>query len=296
MRKTLICTSLALMLSACSTSRGTGTPLETWQNFKSSAITTQNLGDNHSLVVFFRQDDIQGPAVNVYVNGTYQASLLPNAMTPIAVCANNALLSSSFSSNTAFGNRTSGVQASLPAKEIAYIKVVQQANGQLGFMQVSSQDAERALANLPKENQTLSRVPAPGHCDNNNVVLASETLDASALFAFNKSGSKDISAEGKQSIQEFAQRLPSLGNVTKVTVAGHTDTTGNKSYNQALSQKRAETVKKLLKSSGVVAPIEAIGYGETMPVVTGCDALKGNAKHKCNKPNRRVEITATGNQ
>lgn len=293
MRKTLICTSLAVMLSACSTSRDAGTPLETWQNFKSSAITTQNLEDNHSLVVFYRQDDIPGPAVNVYVNGAYHASLLPNAMSPVAVCANNTLLSSSFSSNMAFGNRSAGIQEMLPAREVTYVKVVQQANGQLSFIRVDSQEGEQAVANLPKENQTLSRVPAPRNCVS---ILASETLDASALFAFNKSGYKDISAEGKQSIKEFAQKVPTLGTVTKITVAGHTDPTGNEGYNQTLSQKRAETVKMLLKSSGVSSPIEAVGYGETRPVVKGCDVLKGNVRNECNKPNRRVEITATGHQ
>ncbi|WP_053067701.1 OmpA family protein [Muribacter muris] len=293
MKKTLLCASLALALSACSTSRVGNQPLEAWENFKTSTISMKNLGDEHALVVFYRQDDIQGPAVNVFVNGAYQASLLPNALSPVAVCADKNLLSSSFSSASTFGNRKDGVQHTFPSKEVTYIKLVQESNGKLSFVKVNSQDAQNAISHLPQVNQTLSRVIAPRHCLS---VLANESLDASALFAFNKSSYQDILPAGKKSIAEFANRIPTLGSVTKITVAGHTDPSGSEHYNQVLSQKRAETVKMALINAGVNAQIDALGYGKSQPIVTHCEALKGKAKQECNQPNRRVEITVYGNK
>ncbi|NEN75768.1 OmpA family protein [Pelistega sp. NLN82] len=294
MKKSLLSVALLAALSACTTSKELGQPLEKWHNFATSSVDTQQLGENQSQVVFFRQDDIQGPAVNVYINGNYQASLLPNAFTPVTVCSAKTLLTSSFSTNTAFGNRTQGVNYTLPVGQTTYVKVIQDQRGQLTFVRVNEQEAKAAISQLPKENQTLSRVPTPEQCG--EPVLANAELDASALFAFNKAGYNDILPEGKKEIANFAQGIASLSGVSKLVVSGHTDPVGSVSYNQRLSQQRAETVKKALQNAGVTLPIEAVGYGKSQPVVTHCTSLSGVAKQECNQPNRRVEITVYGQQ
>lgn len=294
MKKTILGVAVALAVTACSNSRGVEEPLEHWTNFKQDQMHSPQLADNQSLVVFYRQSDIQGPAVNVYINGNYQASLLPNAYTPVAVCSARNLFSSSFSTNVVFGNRTQGVNYTLPVNETTYVKMMQEANGNLNFIRVEPEIAMQEIAQLPKENQTLSRVPAPQNCD--IPVLANSELDASALFAFNKSRYQDILPEGKKEIAEFAQHIFSLGNITKIVVSGHTDPSGSAIYNQKLSQERAETVKQALRKLGVTSLIEAVGYGKSQPVVSHCSSLKGKAKHECNQPNRRVEITVYGNK
>jgi len=71
---------------------------------------------------------------------------------------------------------------------------------------------------------------------------------------------------------------------TLVRVEGHTDSVGTNEYNQDLSVRRAMAVKNLLVQRGVAdGRIEAVGYGETMPVATN-DTEAGRQK------NRRVEI------
>ncbi|OOF80496.1 hypothetical protein BKG92_10440 [Rodentibacter ratti] len=294
MKKTLVYLGLTLSLVACSTHKDSSQPIEIWKNFEQSTVNTQTIGKGQSLVVVYRQNDIQGPAVNVYINGDYQASLLPNAYSPVAVCAAKNLFTSSFSSNTAFGNRTQGVHYTLPVNEITYVKVSQAPNGKLNFIRVDKSTAEQDIAQLPKENQTLSRVKAPQNCD--ALVLANAELDASALFAFNKSSYKDVLPEGKQSIANFAAQLGALTGLSKLVVSGHTDPTGSAAYNQKLSQKRADSVKVALQKAGVTLPIEAVGYGKSQPVVTHCSSLKGKEKQLCNQPNRRVEITAYDNK
>lgn len=71
-----------------------------------------------------------------------------------------------------------------------------------------------------------------------------------------------------------------------VDVEGHTDSTGPESYNQKLSQRRAQAVVELLVNQYGIAPqrLEAKGYGESQPVADNATA-QGRAE------NRRVMAT-----
>mgnify|MGYP001828913049 CR=1 FL=1 len=72
-----------------------------------------------------------------------------------------------------------------------------------------------------------------------------------------------------------------------VTVTGHTDNTGTASYNQNLSERRAQSVAAVLRSGGVASGrIDAVGAGESQPIATNQTAA-GRAL------NRRVDITIT---
>lgn len=74
-------------------------------------------------------------------------------------------------------------------------------------------------------------------------------------------------------------------NKTLIEVAGHTDSTGSDTYNQALSERRANTVGEYFGSRNILADrIITIGAGETRPVASN-DTTDGRAL------NRRVEIT-----
>ncbi len=72
---------------------------------------------------------------------------------------------------------------------------------------------------------------------------------------------------------------------TMIEVAGHTDSTGSESYNQLLSQQRAQSVSDVLNRNGVAGVrIDTVGYGESRPI-----ASNGNATGR--QQNRRVELT-----
>jgi outer membrane protein OmpA-like peptidoglycan-associated protein len=99
-----------------------------------------------------------------------------------------------------------------------------------------------------------------------------------------KTDSSDLNAS-------FFKVLDSVGlvlkeyNKTIVEVAGHTDSTGAAEYNQALSERRAQTVGTYLSSKGVMDQrIITVGVGETRPVATN-DTPEGR------QLNRRVELT-----
>jgi outer membrane protein OmpA-like peptidoglycan-associated protein len=71
---------------------------------------------------------------------------------------------------------------------------------------------------------------------------------------------------------------------TLVRVEGYTDSVGSSEYNMELSIRRANAIKNLLVQRGIAeSRIDAVGYGETMPVATN-DTEAGRQR------NRRVEI------
>jgi len=70
-----------------------------------------------------------------------------------------------------------------------------------------------------------------------------------------------------------------------IAVSGHTDSTGNANYNQALSQKRAASVARYLVEAGVPnESLRVIGYGESRPIASNNTALKRSR-------NRRIEFS-----
>lgn len=71
----------------------------------------------------------------------------------------------------------------------------------------------------------------------------------------------------------------------EIEVSGHTDNVGNKSYNQELSQKRAQSVVNYLTENGISkCRLIAKGYGMDKPVADN-ETEEGRAE------NRRVEFT-----
>ena len=113
---------------------------------------------------------------------------------------------------------------------------------------------------------------------------AKVTLNADALFDFDKSTLKPAAVA---SLNSLAGKVKSL-TLEVIVAVGHTDSVGTDAYNQKLSIRRAEAVKKHLVSQGIEARrIYVEGKGEAQPVADNKTA-EGRAK------NRRVQIEAIG--
>lgn len=122
------------------------------------------------------------------------------------------------------------------------------------------------------------------------------TLNASALFRFDKRGAADLLPEGRAQLDELAAKIGKVyESVESIELVGHTDRLGSDAYNDKLSLDRANTVKAYLQGKGVSAAMTAQGKGKLEPVVQ-CPG--GNAPTpvltQCLQPNRRVEITIVG--
>ena len=85
-------------------------------------------------------------------------------------------------------------------------------------------------------------------------------------------------------LNNLAAVLANHPEIETVEISGHTDGRGSADKNLALSQYRAEAVRRYLVSKGVEKKrLKPVGYGETMPVVKGNDKAASEA-------NRRVEF------
>ena len=106
-------------------------------------------------------------------------------------------------------------------------------------------------------------------------------IDLEIQFDYN---SADISKGSTSAVQELGKALssPDLKGSTFV-VAGHTDAIGAEPYNQELSERRADTIKKYLTEKYGIAgsDLVTVGYGESKPK---------DANAPMDPANRRVQV------
>jgi outer membrane protein OmpA-like peptidoglycan-associated protein len=108
-------------------------------------------------------------------------------------------------------------------------------------------------------------------------------MPGNVTFATNSS---DISADFYDVLNSVALVLNEFDQ-TYVDVIGHTDSTGSLEYNQQLSERRASSVARYLKSQKVVSErILTRGMGPNSPIASN-DTTEGRSL------NRRVEIILT---
>lgn len=125
-------------------------------------------------------------------------------------------------------------------------------------------------------------------CTKEQLAAGSERQFDDVLFDFDKS---DLTPAGI-AILDNAASVVNSGEYKSllINVSGHTDWVGSEGYNQALSERRANTVKAYLQKQGVDGSrIRTFAFGETTPVADN-ESAEGRAK------NRRAEIRTTAGE
>lgn len=131
---------------------------------------------------------------------------------------------------------------------------------------------------LPPPVPTAEQTPPPAPTESPNRKFED------VHFAFDKSNLSDYakaSLDGDtQTVHKLTHEYPHL----KVNVSGNTDWIGTQAYNQALSERRANAVKRYLELKGVDASrIDTFAYGESRPIAP-------NTTPEGRALNRRAEI------
>ena len=120
-----------------------------------------------------------------------------------------------------------------------------------------------------------------------DMVQEKPKIDLEINFDYN---SDRISAKSLPSVQTLGRALanPELKGSTFI-VAGHTDAAGGDAYNQELSERRADAIKRyLVEKAGIPASdLVTVGYGRTK--------LKDPA-NPLSEVNRRVQVANTENK
>jgi outer membrane protein OmpA-like peptidoglycan-associated protein len=135
-------------------------------------------------------------------------------------------------------------------------------------------NAQRDRATIAKQQQQLKELNAK-KTDRGMVITLGDVLFHTDKAVLQSGGMHNV-----QKLAEFLRQYPQ----TKVSVEGHTDSTGSSSHNQALSERRADAVQVALIDKGISRDrISTQGYGEKYPVA-------GNDTPANRQLNRRVEI------
>jgi outer membrane protein OmpA-like peptidoglycan-associated protein len=145
------------------------------------------------------------------------------------------------------------------------------------------------VAQGPTDPNTLGDVPgqtslekAYARTDPVSAEDAPIALSGGALYEYNSSELRPQAIEQLRKLGELIQRNPQAN----FSIEGHADAVGTPEYNQALSEKRAESVKQWLVQFMGVSPerIETRGFGSSRLLVPGDRTIEEQ------QLNRRVEI------
>lgn len=141
-------------------------------------------------------------------------------------------------------------------------------------------------AMLEKTQDTLTRLGA--RQEGSRIIV---TLPGDVLFDFDKS---DIRADARPVLSQLSEVLLAMPDAP-VAILGHTDAKGSDEYNQALSERRADSVGSWLGDLGVDSGrMTPEGRGEAEPVAPN-QHPDGSDDPEGRQQNRRVEfIIGTG--
>jgi len=164
---------------------------------------------------------------------------------------------------------------------VSHFALKEQSSGSGSFATMSS----FGLKNLNEQSrlrveETLSQLDT--RVEQGRLIV---TLSGDVLFDFDKS---DIRRDAQPILSRFAGVLQAMGDVS-LTIVGHTDAKGSDAYNQALSERRAASVKKWLAEAGVKLLMSTQGKGKSEPVAPNMHA-NGSDNPAGRQKNRRVEF------
>lgn len=115
------------------------------------------------------------------------------------------------------------------------------------------------------------------------VHLEGDHIEVGETIRFD-TGKASIDPSSTDLLDAVADILKVTPGITKLTIEGHTDSTGDAGLNKQLSQARADAVKTYLEGKGVASSrLVAVGFGAEKPIA-GNDTDEGRGK------NRRVEF------
>lgn len=174
-----------------------------------------------------------------------------------------------------------------PSREMGSAVMVLPADGQpavgVWWETGYQENAERVLLG-PKKSSEIGSCPHWLGGVEAQLVKDLEDSGRTRVYGINFDTDSDkIKDESKPTLDKIVSVLKAKPQ-WKLTIEGHTDSTSTAEHNQALSERRAASVKAYLQAAGIdAARLQTVGFGATRPVASNDNEL-GRAQ------NRRVEL------
>lgn len=290
----------------------------TWQTSTPQSWQTPTLNDSTAALLFIRADQDLGhdSNTNIAVNNRYLTSLSDGHYVSDVVCAGSVQISATPTKALTNSLSANSIHVTLMPKQVQYIYVEVDDEYRPSLRTINASDARGLIASGYRQSHQISRTNAENcpefYSTSDEPITALVTQTAPVIASIGKTTStnteatetpkqekeipamrlnihfghnKSVIKPGYQS--EIARAAKFLANYPDMDamVEGHTDSTGNDAYNQALSQRRAEAVRQALIKGHNISPdrLKAKGYGESSPIADNKTA-EGRAQ------NRRVVI------
>ncbi len=155
-------------------------------------------------------------------------------------------------------------------------------------------EAEQAIKQCASLKDTSAPTEHPATSSITEVIVEKYNFSADALFAFNQSNIEHLVLGGKHKLDKLIADISTWQQVESIEIHGYADEIGSKSYNQKLSEARANAVRDYMSLHGVKATITAIGHGAS-DSVSDCSTRKKHEKRiSCLQGDRRVELVVQG--
>lgn len=145
------------------------------------------------------------------------------------------------------------------------------------------QEPTRSVDTQPAETFPWTGKPAtdPAHLNNPDSLLSKRVI----YFDFDRA---EVKAEYRALVRAHAE-FAAANRGWQMTLEGHADERGTREYNLGLGERRAHTVRDLMRAQGAgMDQIDSVSFGEERPVEM-CH------EESCWWKNRRVEIVYTQN-
>jgi peptidoglycan-associated lipoprotein len=161
-------------------------------------------------------------------------------------------------------------------------KHVATVQGQVADVQGHQQTQDQQLSQLDQTTRdAMQRAEAANKLAEGKFLYSMVLSDDSVKFPVD--GSK-LSTEAQTRLMDFISKLKSDNKNVYLEIQGHTDATGDKTFNERLGEQRAEAVRLFMNQQGVpLNRMATISYGPDVPVAP-------NTTREGRAQNRRVVL------
>lgn len=264
------------------------------QAVDATATSQQQLAQGVTSVFFIRPYDHDGiqTSANIAINDRFQTSLQPGNYSHVYSCSGINQISGDITGNKNNDLLKNAITFNLESQGHFYFVVDVDEHGETSIKHIAQDSALMLMQNMPQQAHQVSRVVpnCPMPIVNQPIPVMPVTppppveeqrysIDLEVLFDTDK---HEVKSKYMARIAEVAQFMKTYPQAT-ADIEGHTDSRASHEYNQVLSQRRVNAVRKILIEQYGISPdrLNAVGYGETRPVASN-DTAEGR------QLNRRV--------
>lgn len=314
-----------LMISACQSTKpvaSSSAVVPTWTKSASAddGLFNPQLSDRTANLIFVRpqMNNLPDPntSTNIILNDRFLVSLQDNHYSQAIVCAGDVALSA-VATSVKINQPSKTANINVAPGQTQVFAVITDSKGTPVFAELGEQDVAHALNGTFRQSHQISRfhvnendcppvqapavvavpvpvpvpvtpppVPAP-EPKAEYYVETRPNLRLNILFDFDQSNIKPQYQGEITKAAEFLAQYPDA----QAIIEGHTDSRGAENYNQKLSERRADAVKRALIAKHGINPnrISSQGFGESRPVAT-------NDTNEGRQQNRRVILVIPNGQ